>query len=270
MKTSIYILFALVLFSSCKDGAKTEIQKSMGVKEEQVEYSTDTVNMRGFIYYDTMTNNKRPVVLVIHEWWGLNDYSKMRAKELARLGYLAMAIDMYGNGATADNPTDAQKMASPFYSDPVMSKTRFDAAMNKIKSHPMADTTQIAAMGYCFGGGLVINVAKLGEPLKGVVSFHGSLIGVPANKELLKAKILVCHGAADEFVKMDEVEKFKKQMDSIHATYDVKIYPEATHAFTNPNASAMGRKFALPIAYNAAADTASWKDMKEFFEKLFK
>src|ERR1035437_8503070 len=242
MRTSIFIVLAFAALSSCKEKAsKTENTKGMAIKEEAVSYSADSVTMKGYVYYDSSSDKKRPVVLVIHEWWGLTDYPRIRARQLAELGYIAMAIDMYGNGATADNPTDAQKMSSPFYANAQMSQARFDAAMGKIKTYSVADTTQIAAIGYCFGGGLVLNMARLGEPLKGVVSFHGSLIGVPANKDLLKAKILVCHGAADEFVKMEDVDKFKKQMDSIHADYSVKIYPDATHAFTNPNATKMGK-----------------------------
>jgi dienelactone hydrolase len=271
MKACIFAILIIVGLSSCKEKeSKTEMKSGPQIKEETVYYKADSVNLKGYVYYDSSSDKKRPVVLVIHEWWGLTDYPRMRAKQLAELGYIAMAIDMYGNGVTADNPTDAQKMSTPFYTNPQMSQARFDAALRQIKAYPVADTNQVAAMGYCFGGGIVLNLARLGEPLKGVVSFHGSLIGVPANKDLLKAKILVCHGAADEFVKMDELDKFKKQMDSIHADYSVKIYPDATHAFTNPNATNMGKKFALPIAYNATADTASWKDMKEFFQKFFK
>ena len=128
----------------------------------------------------------------------------------------------------------------------------------------------MAAIGYCFGGGVLLNTVRLGDELKGVVSFHGSLVGTPANKDLLKSRILVCHGGADPFVPQKEVDQFKKQMDSINAPYTFKVYEGATHAFTNPDATRLGEKFKLPIAYNAAADTASWKDMKEFFGTLFK
>jgi dienelactone hydrolase len=162
------------------------------------------------------------------------------------------------------------KLSAPFYKDPHITKTRFDAALEKLKTYPQTDVHNIAAIGYCFGGAQVLNLARLGEDLKGVVSFHGNLVGVPANKDLLKAKILVCHGEADQFVKPDEVKAFRKQMDSIGADYTLKIYPGATHAFTNPNATALGEKFKLPIAYNGAADTASWKEMQTFFDKIFK
>jgi dienelactone hydrolase len=240
------------------------------IKEEAVRYAVDTVNMNGFVAYDEATEKKRPIVMIVHEWWGLNDYTKTRARQLAALGYLAFAVDMYGNGATADNPDQAGKMSGPFYQDPQMAKKRFDAALAKAKSYAVADSSQVAAIGYCFGGAQVINMAKLGDQLSGVVSFHGNLNVVPADKNLLKSPILVCHGDDDKFVSPAEVALFKKQMDSIGATYTFKSYAGATHAFTNPQATMMGEKFKIPIAYNAAADTASWNDMKDFFGKIFK
>jgi dienelactone hydrolase len=240
------------------------------LKEETVSYNADTVNMKGYVVYDSSKQGKRPAVLVVPEWWGLNDYPKMRARKLAELGYIAMAVDMYGNGKIADNPTDAGNLAKPFYSDMGMAKSRFDAALNKLKTYDQVDTNNIAAIGYCFGGAQVLNMARLGDNLKAVVSFHGNLIGAPADKKLLKADILVCHGEADQFVKPEEVAAFKKQMDSIGANYSFKQYPNATHAFTNPNATAMGEKFNMPIRYNGAADTASWNDMKAFFGKTLK
>ncbi|HEX5653842.1 MAG TPA: dienelactone hydrolase family protein, partial [Chitinophagaceae bacterium] len=223
-----------------------------------------------YVVYDENKEGPRPAVVVIPEWWGLNDYIKGRAKKLAELGYIALAMDMYGDGKTADNPDSAGKLATPFYQKPQMAKARFDAALAKLRSYPQADSSKLAAMGYCFGGGMVLNLARLGENLKGVVSFHGSLLGTPADKNLLKADILVCHGAADPFVPQSEVDQFKQQMDSIGARYTFKAYEGATHAFTNPNATAVGEKFKIPIAYNAAADTASWKDMKDFFNTIFK
>ena len=264
-----------VLFTACnsnndKKAEETAEEKGTKFKEETITYNLDTVSMNGYVVYDENREGKRPGVLVIHEWWGMNDYTKMRARELAKLGYIAMAIDMYGNGKTADNPGDAQKLAMPFYENPQMAQARFDAALNKLKTYSQVDTGNIAGIGYCFGGGMLLNLARLGEDLNGVVSFHGSLLGTPAVKELLKAKILVCHGAADSFVPQTEVDQFKKQMDSIGADYTFKVYEGATHAFTNPDATETGKKFNLPISYNAAADSASWNDMKEFFGRIFK
>jgi len=281
MKKIIYVLLALALgliacnnqsssSSSKADSTVKETAKEPNLKEETVSYTAQGTTMNGYVVYDASKEGKRPGVLVVHEWWGLNDYPKMRARKLAELGYVAMAIDMYGNGKTADNPGDAGKMAGPFYQNPQMAKSRFDAALNKLKTFSQVDTTNLAAIGYCFGGGIVLNTARLGENLKGVVSFHGTLVGTPADKNLLKTKILVCHGADDQFVKPQEVAQFKKQMDSIGADYTFKQYPNAEHAFTNPNATAAGQKFKIPIAYNAAADSASWNDMKSFFAKIFR
>jgi dienelactone hydrolase len=240
------------------------------IKEENIEYTGDGITMKGFVAYDANKTGPRPAVIIIHEWWGLTDYPKKRARELAELGYTAFALDMYGNGKTADNPDTAGKLATPFYSNPKMTQARFDAAVAKLKTYPQADTTQIATIGYCFGGAQALNLARLGENLKGVVSFHGNLLGVPLDKSKLKAEILVCHGGADPFVPVTEVEKFKKEMEAAGVPYTFKSYDGAVHAFTNPEATALGEKFKIPIKYDAAADTASWNDMKAFFTKIFK
>lgn len=274
---NLAILILAIFFSACNnEGSPKEKEmkdsvttKTPSFKEDNVTYSGDNVTMNGYVVYDENKEGARPAVLVIHEWWGLNDYAKGRAKQLAELGYIAMAVDMYGNGKTADNPDSASKYATPFYQKPQMTKARFDAALEKLKTYPQTDATKIAAIGYCFGGSQVLNLARLGEDLKGVVSFHGNLLGVPLDKSKLKAAILVCHGAADPFVPQKEVAMFKEQMDSIGANYTFKAYEGAVHAFTNPNATAMGEKFKIPIKYDAAADSASWNDMKEFFSRIF-
>jgi len=241
---------------------------AMQVKEDSVTYTADGTTFTGFVAYNEAQQGPRPVVLVVPEWWGLNDYPRMRAHKLAELGYLAMAVDMYGGGKIAADPQQAQAMATPFYTNPQLAKTRLTAALNKIKEYAQADTTNVAAIGYCFGGYVVLNAAKLGAPLKGVVSFHGNLTGAPPTKDM-RTKILVCHGGADQFVSDAELAAFKKSMDSVNAAYTVKVYPGATHAFTNPAATETGKKFKMPIEYNAAADTASWNDMKTFFASIF-
>ena len=264
-------LAGLFFFSACNTREKSsENQTKMALKEETISYAVDSVTMNGYVAFDGSTDKKRPIILIIHEWWGLNDYVKKRARQLAEMGYLAFAIDMYGNGQQADNPEAAGKLALPFYKDPGIAKTRFDAALAKIKTYPAADTNNIAAIGYCFGGAQVLNIARMGENLNGVVSFHGNLVGVTPDKQTLKANMLVCHGEIDQFVPATEVAEFKKQMDSIGAKYTFKSYPNATHAFTNPDATENGKKFNIPIAYNAAADSASWNDMKLFFKEIFK
>ncbi|MBL7731723.1 MAG: dienelactone hydrolase family protein [Chitinophagaceae bacterium] len=275
IKTITTALLAAVVLTSCggSDKKKEAEMKEPKLKEENFTYSAaglDSVKLDGYVVYDENMEGKRPAVLVVHEWWGLNDYAKMRARELAKLGYIAMALDMYGNGQRGDNPDAAGKLATPFYQDPAKAKPLFEAALNKLKGYAQADGEKVAAIGYCFGGAQVVNMAKMGADLKGVVSFHGNLMVMPADKEKLKAQILVCHGAEDNFVPNEEVDKFKKEMDSIGAKYTFKSYPGAVHAFTNPNATELGEKFKINVKYNPAADTASWNDMKEFFNTIFK
>jgi dienelactone hydrolase len=240
------------------------------IREEIVTYQAGNVTFKGFVAFDEKIKGKRPVVLVVHEWWGLNDYTKMRARKLAELGYIAMAVDLFGNEKNAANPKEAQELTMPFYKDPKLGKDRLDGAIKKIKGFAQADPGNIAAIGYCFGGFVVLNYAKLGADLKGVVSFHGGMGGVPVNKNLLKAKILVCHGASDKFVSQKDVDAFKHQLDSIGADNTFKIYANATHAFTDPDATKLGKEFNLPIEYNALADKDSWNDMKDFLGRIFK
>lgn len=267
--TYCLILFSIIACNTSNnktEETKTTAQDSTVVlQEEQVNYTVGDDNMQGYIAYNESEETKKPGVLVVHEWWGLDEYTKKRVRDLAALGYVAFAVDMYGNGQIADNPDDALKLAVPNYQNPQLAKSKFDAALAKLKTFDAVDTSRIAAIGYCFGGSMVLNMARMGDDLKAVVSFHGGLKGVPANKELLKANILVCHGAEDKNVPQEEVQQFKKELDSIGVAYTFKEYPNATHAFTNPASTENGKKFNLPIAYNAAADAASWNDMKAFF-----
>jgi dienelactone hydrolase len=240
------------------------------IKEETISYSVNGVTYKGFIAYDDNIKGKRPAILIVPEWWGLNDYPRMRARKLAELGFIAMAADVFGDGKIAANPTEAQEFATPFYKDPSRVKSILDAALMKLNTYSQTDPNNIAAIGYCFGGYVALNYAKLGADLKGVVSFHGGMGGTPVDKKLLKAKILVCQGENDKFVAQKDVDKFKHQLDSIGADNSVKIYANATHAFTNPDATATGKKFNMPIEYNAEADRNSWNDMKDFFASVFK
>jgi dienelactone hydrolase len=240
------------------------------IKEETVTYTVKGVTYKGFIAYDDNFKGKRPAVLVVPEWWGLNDYAKMRVRKLAELGYIAMATDVFGNGKIAADPTEAQQLTGPFYKDPTLVKSLLDEAIVKLKEYPQTDSGNLAAIGYCFGGFVALNYAKLGADLKGVVSFHGGIGGVAVDKKLLKAKVLVCQGGSDKFVPQKDVDKFKHQLDSIGTENTVKVYANATHAFTNPDATATGKKFNMPIEYNEQADKDSWNDMKMFFGKIFK
>jgi dienelactone hydrolase len=235
------------------------------IKTAEVIYMSNGKQSNGFIAYDENRKGKLPIVVVIPEWWGLTDYIKSRAKQLAELGYFAIDADLFGEGKTAADPKEAMAFTKPYYTNPELSRPVVEAAIAKAATFSQADTSRIAAIGYCFGGFIVLNAAKLGAPLKGVVSFHGGLGGVQPKKGLIQGDILVCQGGADPFVPEADQLAFKKSMDSIGAHYTFISYPGALHAFTNPGATALGEKFKLPIAYNAAADTASWKDMQHLF-----
>lgn len=279
IQSTLLALCLLFVFASCNNESDSTPPKTgdsaattpptMGIKEEAVTYSANGVTLKGFITYDESKTGKRPVVLVIPEWWGLTEYPRMRAKMLAEMGYIAMAVDMYGDGRIAANPKDAEKEATPFYTAPQMAKERLDAALAKVKTYVQADSSQVVAIGYCFGGSMALNYGKMGAPLVGVVSFHGDLRGVPPQKGT-KTQYLICHGAADSFVPQQQVDAFKKEMDSAGVAYTFKAYDSATHAFTNPKATETGAEFNMPIQYNAAADAASWNDMKAFFAKVLR
>lgn len=245
------------------------ISQAQEVKGQNVIYKdTRDSSYQGYISYNTQQKGKRPVVLVVPEWWGINDYSRHRADMLAGLGYFAFTLDFYGNGRIAENPAAAGALATPFYKDPQKAADRFRAALEWLKNYPEADLSQVAAIGYCFGGSMVLNGAKLNLPFKGIVSFHGGLKGLPAPRALA-TKMLICHGAADSFISTEEINSFRSNLDSAGVSYQFISYPDATHAFTNPDATATGQKFGMPIRYNEAADKKSWEDMKQFLYVLF-
>lgn len=241
------------------------------IQVKTVEYSSQGVEMKGYLAYDDAVKGVRPGVLVVHEWWGLNDYAKRRARMLAALGYTALAVDMYGGGKQAMHPDDAKKFSSELMGKFDVAKARFETAMDFIKKQPTVDPGRIAAIGYCFGGGVVLNMARQGADLKGVVSFHGSLAPVkPAAPGEVKAKILVLNGADDKFVPKEQIEAMKNEMANANVDYKFINYPGAIHSYTNPDSTAYGKKFKLPLGYNAAADKKSWQDMKDFLIMIFK
>jgi len=269
MKRSI-ILSVMLVAISFLFATTIKAQSAAGVKSGSVTYTDGVSTLVGFVAYDSTNTKKRPAILIAPEWWGVTDYTRNRAKQLAAAGYIAFVIDYYGNGTVASNPTDAVALATPYYKDPVLAKKRFDAALTKVKTYAVTDQSKVAAVGYCFGGSMIFNAAKLGADVKGIADIHGGLLGVPPVKSSLKAKVLACHGADDQFIKAAEVAEFKKQMDSIGADYKYIDYPGATHAFSNPEATAIGKKFNMPIAYNEAANKGSWQAMLEFFDRIFK
>ncbi|MEJ2572994.1 MAG: dienelactone hydrolase family protein [Gammaproteobacteria bacterium] len=242
-----------------------------GVVTEEIDYQVDGATMKGYLAYNGATSGRRPGVIVVHEWWGLNDYVRRRARMLAKLGYTAFALDMYGAGKQAQHPDDARKFSSEVRKNLPMEKARFTAALDVLRHNNTVDPRRIAAIGYCFGGGVVLEMARRGIDLAGVASFHGMLATAdPARPDEVKAKILVMTGADDPFVPADQVTEFKAEMDAEQVDYKVIAYPGAKHGFTNPAADKYGQKFDLPLAYNKAADQASWQALQEFLQQIFR
>jgi dienelactone hydrolase len=240
------------------------------VVTREVSYTSGDTVMKGLVAYDDSIEDTRPGVLVVHEWWGHNDYARKRARMLAELGYTALAVDMYGDGKTADHPEDAGKFSSAVGGNLPLARARYQAALETLKQQPTVEADKIAAIGYCFGGGIVLGMARMGTDIDGVVSFHGSLAtSSPAMKGDIKTRIRVFNGADDPFVKAEQIEAFKKEMDSAGADYKFVNYPGAVHSFTNPGADALGKKFNLPLAYNEKADKDSWQQMQDFFHEIF-
>ncbi len=238
---------------------------------KEVNYQQNGTNLVGYIAYDDAIKGKRPGILVVHEWWGHNDYARSRARQLAELGYVAFSLDMYGDGKTADHPKDAGKFAGQVNKNMAVAEARFKAAEAQLIANKHTDASKLAAIGYCFGGGIVLEMARRGSDMKGVVSFHGSLgTATPAQKGKVSSKVLVFNGAADPFVKPESISAFKSEMKQAGVNLTFVSMPGAKHAFTNPAATAAGKKFNIPLEYNAEADKSSWKQMQAFFNSLFK
>lgn len=241
------------------------------IEGKPVEYSAGGVTLKGYIAYDANVKGKRPGVLVVHEWWGQNEYVRKRARMLAEMGYTALALDMYGEGRLASHPDDAGKFSSELMKNFPVAKGRFLAALDFLKKQPTVDPDRIGAIGFCFGGGVVLNMARQGVDLKGVASFHGSLAVVKPDKPTpIKAAVRVYNGADDKFIPAEAIEALKKEMADQKVNFKFVNYPGAVHSFTNPEATELGKKFSMPIAYNAAADKESWADMQKFFKEIFK
>jgi dienelactone hydrolase len=258
----LLLAFIITQFASASAYAK--------VTGRTVEYRSGDTVLKGFLAEDTALKGKRPAVLVVHEWWGHNEYARKRAKMLAEMGYVALAVDMYGDGKTAQHPDDAGKFAGEVMKNKTVGEARFNAALDFIKQQPSVDSTRIAAMGYCFGGGVVLHMARQGADLKGVISYHGSLAtDEPAQKGAIKAKVLVFSGEADKMISPEQVAAFKDEMTRAGASFRFVGYPGVMHSFTNPEADAFAKKFKLPMAYDKEADHDSWMQTKKFFKEIF-
>lgn len=260
MKKLLPILF-LILFSL---PAWAEIQT------REIIYQVNDSEFTGYLAYDDSIKGKRPGVLVVHEWWGHNEYARKRARMLAELGYTAFALDMYGSGKLADHPDSAKAFMQAVTGNFEVMKARFMAGLNILKEQSTVDDERIAAIGYCMGGGISLGMARAGVDIAGIVVFHGSLgTETPAKPGDIKAEIRVFTGADDPYVPAEQVKAFEAEMDAAGVRYQLISYPGAKHSFTNPDANRFGTQFEMPLAYNAAADRDSWRQMQAFFRRIF-
>lgn len=276
MKTLISIFWMAgiaVMLTACGRGQEPEAQVEEAtvrdLRGEEFTYEIDGQPFSGYVAYDANSSNV-PGVLVVHEWWGYNDYVRMRADMLAEMGYTALALDMYGAGKLADHPESAQQFMMEVVSNMDAAIVRFDTALEILQDHPTVDSTKVAAIGYCFGGGVVLAMARRGIELDAVASFHGSL-ATPERVQpgTVKGRILVLHGADDPFVSQEELAGFEEEMAAAEVDMRLVAYPGVIHSFTNPAATAVGEAFDMPLRYDAAADSASWRELDTFLADTF-
>jgi dienelactone hydrolase len=251
---------ALVVLSGLAGPAQAAI------KSQLVEYKQGDTTLEGYLAYDDAVQGKRPGVLVIHEWDGLNDYAKKRADMLAQLGYVAFAADIYGKGVRPKSPQEAGAEAGKYMRDRNLVRARALAGLDQLKNNPMVDPNKIAAIGYCFGGTTALELARSGANLAGVVTFHGGLSNpTPEDAKKIKAKVLVLHGADDPLVPAKDIEQFQKDMRDAKVDLSFVSYSGTLHAFTNPSVNDP----AHGVQYNARSDQRSWQAMRDFFAEIF-
>jgi dienelactone hydrolase len=256
---SITVLAMTILFTATSQAA---------IIAKTVDYYDGTIKLEGYLAYDDSIKGKAPGVIIVHEWNGLGDYAQRRAREVAALGYVVLAADIYGKGIRANTPEESGKLASIYRADRKLARSRAMAALNEIKTLKMVDQKKIAIMGYCFGGMVALELARSGADIVGAVSFHGSLdTPDPQDANNIKGKILVLHGADDPNVPAAARTAFEKEMRDAGVNWQMNIYSGAVHAFTNP---AAGNDPGKGAAYNEQADKRSWTDMKMFFQEIFK
>ena len=232
-----------------------------------IDYEQGGEKLKGYLAYDDAKSGPRPGVLVIHEWWGLNDYIKHRAEQLAQMGYVAFAADMYGGAKTTRDPKQAQEWMTAAVQAPGLLAARSKASLDILRQQPQTDKKHLAAIGFCFGGGTVLQLAYSGEPLDGVVTFHGSLAAPDETQaKQIRTSIVILHGAEDGFVKPETIESVRKSLDAAKVDWYMVSYANAVHAFTNPDADS----FHIPgIGYNEKAAKRSWEEMQRFFNEKF-
>jgi dienelactone hydrolase len=243
------------------------MQASAEIKTRTIEYRQGDTVLEGFLAYDTAGPARKPGVLIVHEWTGLGPYVKSRAEQLARLGYVAFAADIYGKGVRPNNPKDAGATAAIYKNDRTLLRERVNAGLEELRRQQGIDSGRIAAIGYCFGGTTVLELARSGADVKGIVSFHGGLdTPSPQDAKNIRSKVLALHGADDPYVPAEQVKAFEDEMRGGNVDWQLVKYSKAVHSFTNPDA---GNDNSKGAAYNAEADRRSWEEMKSFFKEIF-
>jgi dienelactone hydrolase len=239
---------------------------SAAIKTETIDYQHNGTTCKGYLAYDDAATGKRPGVLIVHEWWGLDDYAKKRAERLAEMGYVAFAADMYGDGKVAQHPDEAKQFAGKVRENVDTWRGRAKAGLEVLKKNEHVNPDKLAAIGYCFGGATVLQLAYSGEELDAVVSFHGALpAATPEQAKAIEARILICHGAEDTFIPDEQVMKFRKPLSDANVDYQIIYYGGATHSFTVP-----GVEKRMPVLkYHPDADRRSWEAMKNLFDESF-
>lgn len=244
------------------------VPASAEVTTKRIEYRDGDAVLVGHLAWDDAVEGERPGVLVVHEWWGLNDYARRRAEQLAAMGYVAFALDMYGEGKVTEHPQQAGQWASEIRENTDAWRQRARAGLDILRGQPQVDSSKLAAIGYCFGGSTVLQMAYSGEPLRGVVSFHGALPAADQSQvEAIKARILVCHGSADAFIPDEQIQNFQAALQKGKVDWQMIYYGGARHSFTNPDADDRGIE---NLKYDKDADQRSWAHMKLFFSDVLK
>lgn len=264
MKAALPALLAVLILAAAPAARAAVVTSEINYKDGQTD-------LQGYYAYDDAARQPLPGVIIIHEWWGNGTYERQRAEQLAALGYAAFAIDMYGKGAEADTPDKAKALSAPFYKDPDFARRRAEAGINALKSQAEVDGTKIAAVGYCFGGSMALELARGGEDLKGVVALHAGLsTSDPAQPGAVKARVLALNGGADQMNGPEVKAAFEKEMTGANVNFRSVDYPGALHAFSNPAATELGKKFGLPIAYDAEADKKSFAEEQAFLADVLR
>jgi len=243
------------------------------IRSEEISYGAGGVEMKGYIAWNPEIGGERPGVLVVHEWWGNNEYARRRADMLAKLGYTGMALDMYGGGKVAADPDEAGKLMNGLLSDLETLRERFNAALATLQAHETVDAGKSAAIGYCMGGGIVLHMARYGADLKAVGSFHGALpLGVAAEGEggKVTARVAVYHGESDVLIPGEAVDAFRAEMKKTGADCLWVPLPTALHGFSNPAATGNGERYGLPLRYDERADAASWNHLQLVLDSAFR